>query len=127
MITKEKLKQTIELIIELNGSLTLSYVPSSDLKNPKGPYGWYYGGSNKIEISREFYRAGRLFERIEDLGGVDFVVDDCYKLLTDSVHDYIFPALNNLGLDDTDLKYFDRDKELFKKFKNEINRLKCGI
>lgn len=57
MITKEKLKQTIELIIELNGSLTLSYVPSSDLKNPKGPYGWYYGGSNKIEISREFYRA----------------------------------------------------------------------
>jgi hypothetical protein len=30
-------------------------------------------------------------------------------------------------LDDTDLKYFDRDKELFKKFKNEINRLKCGI
>jgi hypothetical protein len=59
MITKEKLKQTIELIIEVNGSLTLSYVPSSDLKNPKGPYGWYYGGSNKIEISREFYRAGQ--------------------------------------------------------------------
>ena len=56
MITKEKLKQTIELIIELNGSLTLSYVPSSDLQNTKGPYGWYYGGSSKIEISREFYK-----------------------------------------------------------------------
>jgi hypothetical protein len=122
--SKEQIKQTLEMVFNLNGSLTISYIPSSRI-TPEGCYNLYYGGRYKMEIYPEYYRDGSCnLETYEDLGGIDAVIDRIYNNLEDNIGDFIIPALDNLKLDDSDLKYFDRDLDLFNKFKQEINKLK---
>ena len=88
------------------------------------------------------YRDGRCnLSTFDEFGGMDWVVDRVYRNLKDDVSNLVVPALEKLGLGDTDMKYFDRDwkpfafqplkvatPELYVKFINEIKILKeCGI
>jgi hypothetical protein len=75
MITKEQIKKTLEMVNKLNGYLTLSYVPSSEL-TPEGYYKLYHYGFMKMEIYPEYYRDGlslNQYKIYEDLVA-DFVI-----------------------------------------------------
>ena len=122
MKSKEELRQVINLVREFKGSLTLSYIPQSKMQTPEKVYSLYYGGWNKIEID-DFYRNGKDFIEISE-SNIDEIIDKVYDCLSDNIGNCIMDALTNLELDDTDLKYFDRDPELFKKFQDEVLRLK---
>ena len=125
MITKEQLKQTIELVFLLKGQLTLSYLPSSIIETTEGCYNLYYGGYKKMEIHPEYYRDGSCsLSTYKELGGVDAVIDRIYQNIQDDISSYIMTALNNIGADDTTVKYFDREPELYERFKNEVYKLK---
>ena len=119
---KNKIKELITLVRQFNGFLTLSYTPSSVLKSTKSLYGIYYGGWSKIEIGEYYTNRGEHIE-ITD-ANVDEIAEKIYNVLSDCVGYEIMQALDNLKLDAEDLKYFDRDLELFKKYKKEVRRLK---
>lgn len=128
MVTKEELKKTIDLITKLKGSLTLSYLPVSKIETPKDCYNLYYGGFCKMEIYPELYRDGSCnISTYEELGGVDVVIDRIYSNIKDDISPYIMTALNNIGGDDTTIKYFESEPEMYQKFKNEVLRLKNEI
>lgn len=128
-ISKDDIVRMMELVSKMKGSLTLSYLNISDLDNPKKCYSLYYGGYPKMEIYPDMYRDGRCnLSTFDELGGMDWVVDRVYRNLKDDVSNLVVPALEKLGLDDTNMKYFDRDSELYREFINEIKMLKeCGI
>lgn len=120
---KEKLKQMIDLVIELNGSLTLSYIPPYKIETPEEAYGIYYSGWNRIEISKNYYMVAGRSGEIKDIG-IEKLVDNVYELLDTCVGNCIMKALDNFDLDAEVLKYFDRDEDLYNKFKTEVKRLK---
>lgn len=122
---KDKLKELIKLVQQFKGYLTLSYIPSSVLDSTKKVYGIYYGGWTKIEIGNSYRDQGEQFSFIDITDeNIDDIVDKIYKTLNDSIGNEILQAIDNLKLDTEDLKYFDRDPELFKNFKKEVRKLK---
>ena len=121
-MTKEKLKDLLLLVKQFDGNLTLSYIPKSKIYSVEEVYNLYYSGWNKIEIGLYYNSCEECIEMSNS--NIDIIVDKIYDKLTDSVGEFIIPALNNLGLDDVYLKYFDREPELFIKFQEEVLRLK---
>jgi hypothetical protein len=124
MISREKIFQSVELVRELNGSLSLSYIPSSVLDSSKSVGELYYGGWTKMEVSKTYFNDyGGLDGKIDKIG-LNRIIDHIYDRLQDSIGPFIMKALENLNLDDSDLKYFDRDPQLFKRFQEEVLKLK---
>ena len=124
-ISKDDIVRMMDLITKMNGSITLSYLNISDLDSPKKCYNLYYGGFSKIEIYPDMYRDGRCnLSTFNELGGVECVVDRVYENLKNDVSKLIIPTIEKLGLDETTMKYFDRDPGLYEKFINEIKILK---
>jgi hypothetical protein len=125
MITKEQLKQTIELVFLLKGELTIPYLPLSIIETVKGCYNLYYGGYKKMEIYPEYYRDGSCnLSAYKELGGIDAVIDRIYQNIQDDISTYVMTALNNIGCEDTVVKYFGEKPELYERFKNEVYKLK---
>lgn len=122
MITKERLKQTIELVQELQGELNLIYTPSKVLDSVKDVYNLYYS-NRKITIGSGYYNRGSEYIEFTN-NNIDEIVDKIYDVIKDDISDYIMKSLENLELSIEHLKYFDREPELFKKFKDEVLKLK---
>lgn len=122
MITKERLKQTIELVQELQGELNLIYTPSKVLDSVKDVYNLYYS-NRKITIGSGYYNRGNEYIKFTN-NNIDEIVDKIYDVIKDDISDYIMKSLENLELSIEYLKYFDRELELFKKFKDEVLKLK---
>ena len=122
---KQEIRDLILLVQKYNGYLTLSYIPQNKIKTPEDTYGLYYGGWTKIEIDKSYRNFGSGVD-INDLNSktIDKAIDDIYTSLNESIGKHIGQALTNLNLDYEDLKYFDRDLELFKKFQDEVRKLK---
>ena len=123
MITKEKIKSLIENVLLINGTLTINYVPESVIYSENKLYSLYYSDSPTIEICRYQYLDEELSFDITS-SNIDDIVDIIFNKLNDNISIYINEALDNLGLDDCDLKYFDDEPELFKKFQDEVLKLK---
>ena len=122
---KREIRDLILLVKKYNGYLTLSYIPASEIKTTSKAASLYYGGWAKIEIGHS-YRNFCGGVSIDELNSetMDKAVDDIYTCLNESIGEHIGQALTNLNLDYEDLKYFDRDPELYKKFKAEVRKLK---
>ena len=121
-IKKDEIKEMIRLIRQFNGQASFSFIPSKKIYSTEDLYGLYYGGWNKIEVGK-YFRSGSDFFEIDD-SNIDEIVDKIYKKLSDDVGECILKALENLGMDDCNLKYFDRDEAELKKFQEEVLRLK---
>lgn len=125
MISKDKLRETLLNIRELNGTITLYYVPLNTINSVKDVYGLYYSGRRKIEIGK-YLSTGIEYIEITDKNS-DEIVDKVYALITDDIGDFIMKALTIMKLDDVDLKYFDREPELFKTFQETVLKLKNNL
>jgi hypothetical protein len=124
-MTKEQLRQTIELVFLLKGELTIPYLPVSIIETPKGCYNLYYGGFRKMEIYFEYYRDGSCnLSTYKELGGVDVVIDRIYQNIQDDISSYFMMALNNIGADGESIKHFENEPELYERFKKEVYKLK---
>ena len=123
-MNKDKIKNLVEAVREFDGSLSLGYVPESVIHSTEEVYGLYYSGWAKMELGKNYFRTSTTETVKVTDDNVDEIVDTIHKLLVDNIGDFIMKALENLNLEDTDLKYFDRDLELYMKFKQEVSRLK---
>ena len=123
-MTKEKIKNLILSVQEFQGYLTLNYFPISDLYLDEKVYNLYYSGFDKIEIGKYFTHS--LTGNITEItpSNIDEITDKVYNLLIQDVSWFIQPALENLKLDFEDLKYFENNTKKFKKFQNEVLKLK---
>jgi len=122
MITLEKVRQAIQLTIELDGSLSLNFTPSKSIYDSDELYNLYYGGCSKIEITKSGIKDpnwnyikfnGENFEEISQL---------VYDYLKDDISVAIQRALSNLKWEAEELKYFDRPENEWKwnLFKDEV-------
>lgn len=123
MITKEKIKSLIENVLLVNGTLTINYLSESVIYSEQKLYNLYYGGLPNMEINRYQYLDEESSFDITN-SNIDDIIDIIFNKLNDDISIYINEALDNLGLDDCDLKYFDDEPELFKKFQDEVLKLK---
>ena len=80
MVSKEKLKQALILVKDLNGALSLMYIPKMSLYSTKALKDLYYDGVKKIE-------AGVYLN-----GNPNFI-----KLTDSSFTDIHFSKVNRLG------------------------------
>jgi len=123
MITKEDIKSLINLILKFDGEATLSHIPKDTINSTLKLYELYYGGWSKISIGKYCrYEGKNSFEVTNE--NINSVVDDIYKLLKECVGNEIFIALDYLDLEPEELKYMDREKETYTKFKKEVRRIK---
>jgi hypothetical protein len=122
---KQEIRNLILLVQKYNGYLTLSYLPQREIETPERCQGLYYGGWAKMEIGNSYrnFAGGVDIDKLNS-ETIDKAVDDIYNSLNGCIGKEIGQALTNLELDYEDLKYFDRDPELYKKFKKEVSRLK---
>jgi len=122
MITLEKVRQAIQLTIELDGSLSLNFTPSKSIYDSDELYNLYHGGFSKIEITKRGIKDpnwnyikfnGENFEEISQL---------VYDYLKDDVSVAIQRALSNLKWEAEELKYFDGPENEWKwnLFKDEV-------
>ncbi|SRR6266403_1712598 len=123
-ITKDKLRDAILSVRSINGMITLYHVPMKTIYSAESVYNLYYSGRNKIEIG-SYFSTGREYKDVTD-SNFDEIIDKIYDLLSDDVGDYIMKALDDMELEDTYLKYFDDEPELFKTFQETVLKLKCG-
>ncbi len=122
MISKEKLKEMIVGIRELNGLLTLGHIPRNYIYSARRMYEIYYSGKDKIEVGKYFENgAESILIKNENL---DEIVDKIYVLLIDDIGKQIGEAIDIMKLHDNELKYFDREPEQFKKFQEIVLKLK---
>lgn len=123
---KEEIKNLVQLVSQANGLLTLAFIPQSTLFSTKELYNLYYSGWSRMEIGKNFVCGSESVEITDE--SLDSVVDKIHAIMADDVGDYINKALINLGMDDTQLKYFEHDgdeeKENLKKFQDEVLKLK---
>lgn len=123
MITKDKIKSLIENVLLINGTLSINYLPETVIYSESILYNLYYTGPYSIEINRYQYLDEETSFDITN-SNIDDIVDIIFNKLNDNIIIYIKEALDNLGLDDCYLKYFDDEPELFKKFQDEVLKLK---
>jgi hypothetical protein len=120
---KIRIKELIKIVQEFHGSVRLTYIPQSVIDSTEKLHELYYSGWYELGIGK-FYNNNRTeLVEITD-SNIDEIVDEIYECLSNSVGNEIFKALDNLKLDTEDIKYFDRDPELFEKFKKEVLKLK---
>lgn len=113
------------MIRELGGEVTLHYVPEDVLDSPERLYELYYGGPNRIEIGRRYYRNSGCANLTEITdGNLEGIVDQIAQCLEGDVGPQIQEALRNFGKEGELLKYFDREPELLHKFRGEVLKLK---
>ena len=122
MVNKEELKQLILLNLKFQGELKLSYIPESVIHDIEECGSLYYGGWRRIELGQSYHRKGEFVDITDD--NIDTIVDEIYDVLSNSIGNEILQALENLEWEAEELKYFDRDKKAYNKFKKEVLRLK---
>lgn len=123
MVSKEKLRETIDTIISIDGKVEFIYLRMEDIDTAEKCYNLYYSGPNRVCISNGYYE-NSLKGGLSKLDNIDESVDDIYEYLSNNIRGYIKKALDNLNLGDEDIKYFDRNQDLLVKFKNEVLKLK---
>jgi hypothetical protein len=126
MITREELKETIKSVKKIGGHLKLQYIPKTDLNSTQRLNELYYGGQRKIEIGKFYHNYWSKMGDFVEITDNNFeaILDEVYLAMKNNIASCLFQAMENMGLDDTDLKYFDRNLELYKKFKAEVLKLK---
>jgi hypothetical protein len=121
-MTKDKIKQLININKEFNGQITLKYVHESSIYSTEEMSCLYYGHVNKMIIDNYYTNDSvRIEITTESINGI---VDIIYEHLSNNVYQYILQTIKNLNLADEDLKYFDTTHNLFVKFQQEVIRLK---
>lgn len=114
MITREKIKQAIQLTREMNGFLSLNFTPSKTIYDSDSLYDLYYGGCSKIEIYKTSVKDPNWnYIKFNDTN-FEEIVDLIYNYLKDDVSDAIQIALKNLKWEGEELKYFDRPENEWK-------------
>ena len=114
MITREKIKQDIQLTREMNGFLSLNFTPSKTIYDSDSVYGLYYGGCSKIEINKTSVKDPNWnYIKFNDTN-FEEMVDLVYNYLKDDVSGAIQIALKNLKWEGEELKYFDRPENEWK-------------
>ena len=129
MITREKIKQAIQLTREMNGFLSLNFTPSKIIYDSDSLYDLYYGGCSKIEISKTSVKDPNWdYIKFNDTN-FEELVDLVYNYLKDDVSDAIQIALKNLKWEGEELKYFDRPENEWKLklFQDEVLKNKIII
>lgn len=124
---KEEIKDLVQLVRQANGVLTLAFIPQSTIFSTQELYNLYYSGWSRIEIGSKYVCGSSESIEITD-ENVDSIVDKIHAIMADDVGDYIHKALTNLGMDDTQIKYFksegEEEKVNLKKFQDEVLKLK---
>ena len=122
---KEEIKDLVQLVRQANGVLTLAFIPQSTIFSAQELYNLYYSGWSRIEIGSKYVCGSSESIEITD-ENVDSIVDKIHAIMADDVGDYINKALTNLGMDDTQVKYFksEGEEENLKKFQDEVLKLK---
>ena len=121
-MTKKKIKDLVKLVREFDGVLTLNFIPESTIYSTEELNGLYYGGWTHMEIGKYYRNSGECIEITDS--NINKIVDKICDCLSDNVGECILKALKNMELDDVNLKYFDREPKLLKKFQKEVLRLK---
>lgn len=127
-LDKNELKKTILFVSKIGGELKLRGLSINGISTPEKCYNLYYGGGSVTSITiwkcYENYDSKLNHVEITD-ENIDQIVDEVYSCLSSNINDIIEKALINIGESGEfeTLKYFDRDIELFNKFKEEVKRL----
>jgi hypothetical protein len=124
---KEEIKTLINLVRKFHSEFKIHYIPLKTIYSAEKLYDLYYGGAYTIIISSKcvsYYKTDDWHRVDITNSNIDKIADRIYNLLSDNVQDDIVKAIENLGKEGEILKYFDRDKKLFKKFQAEVLRLK---
>ena len=120
-MTREKIKQTIQTVRELDGFLSFNFVPSKAIYDLDYLHGLYHGGQ-KIDISRDEVRyPDRRWVLFNDTN-FEEIVDDVWDYIKDDITGAIHTAFENLDWEFEELKYFDRPKnaDKLKLFQEEV-------
>lgn len=112
-----------DIVNEMNVELNLRYLPISAIDTAEKCYDIYYGGMHRIQISRGSVTIGGQFFHLEKGEDYSKYVEMVHDVLSKDVSKHIFDAMDNLGMEAEELKYFDRDLSEYDKFMKEVSRL----
>ena len=121
MMTREKIKQVIQLTRELRGFLSINFIPSKSIYDLDYLRGLYHGGQ-KIDISRDEVRFPNWeYMQFNDTN-FEEIVDAVWDYIKDDITHAIGIAFRNLKWQSEELKYFDRPKnaDKLKLFQEEV-------
>jgi len=121
MMTREKIKQTIQTVRELDGFLSFNFVPSKSIYDLDYLHGLYHGGQ-KIDISRDEVRYPDRRWVIFNDTNFEEIVDDVWNYIKDDITGAIHTSFENLDWEFEELKYFDRPEnaDKLKLFQEEV-------
>lgn len=125
-VTYEKVKSMFEMVRDMNGEITLNYLPISAIDTPEKCYGIYYSGYSRIVVSSGCVNIGGRFYYPESVEDYMRYVGKVYDVLSNDVGRYVEKALDILELDAEELKYFvngQNGHKAFKVFYEEVCRL----
>lgn len=123
MKSKEEILNILNIIRNINGSLTVYYIPESYIYDTKKCYDLYYSGANKFIIDKKYFEYNSEFIEITD-NNLNKIVDKIIDILKNDIYEYLHKAVSNLKLEYEDFKYFENNKKTHKKFINEVLKLK---
>ena len=120
-MTREKIKQVIQLTRELRGFLSINFIPSKAIYDLDYLHGLYHGGQ-KIDISRDEVRFPTWeYMQFNDTN-FEEIVDAVWDYIKDDITHAVRLAFENLGWEHEELKNFDRPEnaDKLKLFQEEV-------